>query len=420
MRSLVEQLDSEDLAQRDRARQDLTELGRKILPLLKPFLKSPSAEVAGQVRGIVERFEWDERLERTLPALRTVTLTKGPHTPAEILAEIRRQTGYRIDVYGLKTREPVDVGWEKVPVLRALDELCRLMGQGRPEPPSINERTTDDFNLGDRSPEPSSPKILIQGESKLPCAIAHWNQFRAAVNDLVITENRSLKNSSSQATVNLTLSAQPGTRPIHVGAWEVEEILDDRGASLVLGEKGRGDFDSESAPDAGESLDSVWFEVDSDSHYRGSGPNPLALKPPAPEARKIARMKLKVKLTFAVEELTRTLKIKEIQEKGTGTADFGLAQITFSQPKQSENSFHLHYLVSGPSHGVPAPVLLDKDGAEIRTRGGGSRTSGADHDRDWYLRGSPEVAAVRVSAWKGRKTIEIPLAFSDIPLPGDR
>jgi hypothetical protein len=419
--ALVEQLDSEDVAQRDRARQELTAKGRKILPLLRPYLKNPSAELANQVRGIVERFEREERLERSLPELRTVTLPKGRHTPEEIFQAIREQTGYRVDAYALRMREPLDIGWEKAPVLRVLDDVCRLLGQGRPEPPPLRTRTVDEFESSfDRSGETSPDRLVVNGELKPPCAVSHFNQFRAALTDVVLTEHRSLKNSSNQAVLSLSVGAQPGTHPIHVGGLEVEEVVDDRGTSLEQNGKRRAVGREGPGPEVGESLDSVWFTIDRESRYGGSGINSVWIQPPPREARRIARLKLKLRLSFAVEERTRVVKIKDIQDKGKEVADFGLATITFSQPGFKESEFSLDYGVTGTAHGDPALGLLDKDGTEIRTGGGGSHSSGAEHHRSWYLRGSTEVAAIRVSAWIGRKTIEIPFEFTDIPLPGAR
>jgi hypothetical protein len=419
VRALVEQLDSEELAQRERARDELTAKGRKILPILKPFLKSPSAEVASQIRSIVEHFEREALLEQSLPKLQTVTIPKGRHTPEEILQKIREQTGYRIDAYGIKMRETLEIGWEKAPVLRVLDEMCRRMGRGRPEPPALAVRTKNEFDTGHDWTAVTLPdQLIVDGEGKPPWATAHFNQFRAVVTDVVVTEKRSLGESSTQASLSLSVSAQPGTHPIHIGSWEVEEIQDDRGTSLKEPGPRRPVFRGEPAPDVGESLDSVWFTLDSSWRYGRQGQEPIPIKPPGPEARRIARLKAKLRVSFAVEEATRIVKVKDIKDKGKESADFGLAKIVFSQPEMKEDGFHLHYAVVGSAHGAPALTLLDPDGTEIQTGGGGSTSSATEYNRHWYLRGATEVAALRLSAWIGRKTIDLPFEFAEIPLPG--
>jgi hypothetical protein len=421
LRALVEQLDAEEPAQRDRAREQLTAKGRKILPLLKPFLKASSGEVAAQVRSIVERFEREELLERSLPPLRTVTIPKGSRTPEEIFRQVREQTGYRMVPYGMNLRSPVEAGWEKAPVLKVLDDLCLRMGQGRSEPPALNSRYSDEFGrFSDRSREPGSSDVLVvNGEAKLLPSTAHWNQFRAAVMDVVVTEQRSFQKSSTHAALHLTVAGQPGTQPIYVGSWEVQEVLDDRGVSLKEEGARQAAFREESLPALGESLDAVWFGGDRWSRYLG-GHEEVSIQPPSPGARKIARLRLNLRVSFAYQEVMRTVTLDEVKDKGKGTLDFGVVGITVSQPEFKEGTFSLSYEVRGTCRGSPSLILLDKDKAEIRTRGGGSSSSGTSHQQKWYLQGSPEVSVIRASAWIGQKTIDIPFEFSDIPVPGEK
>jgi hypothetical protein len=420
VRSLVEQLDSEDAGQRDRARQELLRKGRSILPLLQSSLKDASGELAGQLRTIVKRFEHDALLERSLPPLRSVTIPSGKLTPEEIFLKIRQQTGYRVAPYGMNLRAPMDAGWEKAPVLQVLDDVCRRLGRGRPEPPPLRSRSSEEPDVwGERSSEPlSSDRIDVNGEAKLLAATAHFRQFRAAVTDFVITEQRSLKGTSTHALLQLSLSAQPGTVPVDVSPWTVQEITDDRGESLQGDADARAAFRNEPAPDVGESPDSVWFGAD---HWGRYAETPsLSIRPPSAGAKRIARLRLSVRTSFAVQELTRTASVAEIKEKGTVTLDFGAAGIIVSQPEFKEGTFSLRYQLRGSPRGAPRMVLLDKDGTEIRNTGGGSSSSGNDHHQRWYLRGAPEVSAIRASAWVGHTTLELPFEFTDIPLPGEK
>jgi hypothetical protein len=421
VRALVEQLDSEDPAQRDRAREQLNGLGRRIIPVLRPFLKASSGEVAAQVRSIIERFERDELLERSLPALRTVTIPKGTRTLEEIFRQVREQTGYRVAPYGMNLRAPVEAGWEKAPVLEVLDDLCVRLGQGRPEPPAMISRFSDDFDrFYNRRPEPAPPDTLVvDGEAKPPPATAHWNQFRAAVIDVVVTEQRSLKESSTEAALHLGIAAQPGTQPVFLGAWEVLEAVDDRGVSLKQEGARPANLRDEPGPPVGESLDAVWFTADRWARY-GESRDQVPIQPPSPGAKKIARLRLNLRMSFAFQEVKRTLALGDIKEKGKGSIDFGVVGITVSQPELKDGTFSLRFEVRGAHQGSPRLTLLDKDGAEVRTRGGGTSSSPTGVQQKWYLQGSPELAAVRTSAWIGQKTFDIPFEFKDIPLPGEK
>src|SRR5581483_7932158 len=164
--------------------------------------------------------------------------------------------------------------------------------------------------------------------------------------DVVVTETRGLQNSTVEAQLTLSLSSQPGIRPIDVGAWEFEEILDDRGKSLRNEGKikvfrgGR----PESDPEVGDSLDSVWFTLDRHGRFAGRFGAPLPITPPSPEARRIARLKAKVKVTFALQDITRVVKVQDMRDKGGDAAPFGRAAIRFSSPELKDNSFRLHYV----------------------------------------------------------------------------
>src|SRR6185503_18325613 len=98
-------------------------------------------------------------------------------------------------------KEPLDAGWEQAPVLQVLDDVCRRLGRGRPEPPILRSRRAEesDYWPERRSEPPPRDRIDLNGEAKPPLATAHYRQFRAAVTDIVITEQRSLKNASTQA-----------------------------------------------------------------------------------------------------------------------------------------------------------------------------------------------------------------------------
>ncbi len=420
-RALVQQLDAEEPSQRDRARQELIRKGRSIAPLLKSMLTDASGEMAGQIRAIVSRFERDELLERSLPPFRSVTIPKGKLTPEEIFKKIHEQTGYRVAPYGINLQEPVEAGWEQTPVLQVLDEVCRRLGRGRPEPPLLKSKRSEDpdFYPERRSDSSAGDPIQLNGQAKPLVATAHYRQFRAVVTDLVITEQRSLQKSSTQALLQLAVSAQPGTRPLDVSSWDVQELVDDSGVSLRMEGNARPAFREEAAPDVGESTDAVWFGGDRWSRY-GGDLQQIPMRPPSPGARKIAKLKASLRASFAAQEVTRSATVAEIKEKGTVTLDFGSASIVVREPELKEGNFGLKYQLRGSPRGTPGIVLLDKAGAEIRNMGGGSSSSGGDFHQTWYLRGAAEVGSIRVSAWIGHTTIEIPFEFSDIPLPGEK
>jgi hypothetical protein len=322
----------------------------------------------------------------------------------------------------MNLRGALEIGWEKTPVLKVLDDLCARLGKGRPSPPALRSRLSDgSFHEPDAGDESASPEqIALDGEAKPLAATAHWNQFRAAVGDVVVTEHRTLKESRTQASLQLKVAAQPGTLPVCVGYWEVQEIVDDRGASLMEKEAVRGRFGEDAVPAVGESPDAVWFTSGRWARSGDGYHENVTLQPPSPGARRIARLKVSLRATFAFQEVTRTLALSDLRAQGKGRLDFGVAGIAITGAEHKNGSFGLDYELQGTYGSTPNFVLLDKEGSEINSNGGGSSSSGAKHHQNWTLRGAPEVSAVRASAWIGQKTIEIPFEFTDVPLPGEK
>ena len=75
----------------------------------------------------------DDR-DKWLPPLKTVTLEKGKRAAGVVVAAVRAQTGLKVDATSIDETAEVDVAWDNVPVLQALDDLCRRLGQGHPGP----------------------------------------------------------------------------------------------------------------------------------------------------------------------------------------------------------------------------------------------------------------------------------------------
>ncbi len=418
LKALVEKLDADDLAEREKARDELLKKGRAIAPFLKKYTDASAAEIASQVRTILARFEWEESLEQSLPPARRVTIPKGKHTPEHIFAELWRQAGFRVAPLAMNLRAPVEAGWEDAPPLRVLDDLCRAMGKGRPEVPALQTG-----NSGGRGwhhetlPSKATDAVSLDGAKPLDPAVAHWGQFRAAVRDVVLTEVRSLKKGSVTAEVQVAVGSMPGTQPVFVGTWRVEEAVDDKGASLVAEPAGRGAFRrGESEPDTGEDPNAVWFVGDRWSGHE-SAQTSISIKTPTPGARRLSKLRLKLRVAFAVKEAVKTLAVKGLREKAV--LEIGAGVITVTKTETKDKAFHMSYTIGGSYRGSPTFVPLDDQGRELQTGGSGSGSSGAEHNQHWYLRGGGEVAAVRTSAWLGHKTFDISFEFSDIPLPGE-
>jgi hypothetical protein len=263
-------------------------------------------------------------------------------------------------------------------------------------------------------------ELVIDGEGSLPPAVCTTDQFRLALEDVVITEVRSAGETQTTATVNVALSAQPGTRALFVGPWEVVEAVDDQGRSLKLEAGGvalPGFGREEPDPDVGEDLEAVWFLDDMWGHMM-RGDEGAAIRAPDPGTRRIARLKMKVRVGFALREVSPTLTLKQIAE-GTNSFDLGRGSVTMVKAESSKSGFRLDWRTEGRRHGDPSFALLNAKGRPIETMGYSGGGGGAVSHRQWHLDRPEEVAAVRISGWLGHRVIEVPFEFSDVPLPAE-
>lgn len=403
---LVRQLDADDAAVRDAAQVELLEMGAEIAPLLLARLAGASAEVSARLRMILDRFELQARLDATLPRVRRITLAREPRTAAELLSRLRELSGYRIPVYGVDLSPRVELGWDDAPVLQALDDFCAAVGGATLEVPVGKFAVT-----GQRIERKG--ELRIEAGTERPAAVAYWDQFRATVNDVVITETRKFAGATEKAVVQASIQAQPGTKPIWDGGWIVDVVEDDQGRSLRLAAAAarRGEFPD---PDIGENRSVVWFSGES-RWSASSMMGPVAFEPPAPEAKRIARLVLRRRFAFSLGEETRTIKLSEFEPGAV--LRFGDVAVTINRAEWEQNGFTVDYSTTGPFRGTPDIVLLDPSGRHVISGGSSSSGSGARVERTSYLDRATEIDALSVSADVGVFAIEATFEFGDVSLP---
>jgi hypothetical protein len=417
VRELARQLDADDAGERDEAVRRLLELGPAAAVHLKPLLESASGEAAGRIRSILESLDREERLARRLPNVMRITMPRGTHSVADVLAEMRRQSGYTISVYDLELTKRIEFGGEPVPLLQAIDDLCRAMGQGAPMYPSTQIGQEGRRHFFDEEATPSSA-ITIEGGRPFPVAVAYGGPFRAAVADVVITERRSFAGTTRQISLAVSTQSQPGTAAMYVGAWRVEEAVDDKGVSLKREDAAASGRSRTPEPEIGDDPGSVWFvggRSGGAEYYSVSG---LSINPPSIDARRITSLKIGRRLAFPMDEVSRTVKVGEIEE-GTSLR-FGETAVQIQKFKAESGRFELEYTLSGSIRGNPTIVLLDAAGKPISCHGYGSGGDGERMSCDWNFNEGVVVDAIRTTAHVGHRAIDVTFEFKDIPLPEGR
>ena len=336
--------------------------------------------------------------EKWLPPLKTVTLPAGERTVRQALDAIHAQTGFEIDTFNVDDAKPVTLEWKDRPVLQAVDDLCRALGRG----------TVKVTNQGKPGEE-----IQLDGQPALPPAAFHWKQFRAEVTAVKLTTKRSLTETTRNASLSIRLSAQPGTRPMEIKSFGLEEAIDSEGWSLLPSNSYR-----ERIPRRG-GKDPDFVEWKKDRRRRMSWENKgIQIRPPAPNAKSIERLRGRVAFTFPLREVEGTVPREEVVEGKK--IKIGSLEITIRSFQQTKGNVTLKCAVLNPggdkySSLFPQFDLLDADGGKLNR--GYSGRGGEEYRISYRLRHDRPVAALRYSAYVGRITVVMPVEFRDIPLP---
>lgn len=130
VRRLIRQLDAPQAAERAKAEQALLDLGPEILDLLPQIDPQHSPQVAVSLARIREQFE--RRLAESVIKPACVSLPAKPIPYREVLQEIQKQTGNRLqiraDVEELIKGRVFQGGFEKKPFWQVLDQLLDEAG----------------------------------------------------------------------------------------------------------------------------------------------------------------------------------------------------------------------------------------------------------------------------------------------------
>jgi hypothetical protein len=417
--SLVARLGSEDLESREKAQAELYALGPDIKLKLEKFLAANSGEAAKRIRSVLDRFEWDRFFKELVPPVARITLDRKRRTPEEVFAVIKEKTGWNIRAAAMNLREPVELGWTDAPALQVVDDVCRALGRGRVQLRAIaggqsHERYSYDSH-GRKLLGRAEERIVSIDGNKPPAAwVTYSNQFRAELEDIVITETRDYNASKGNASIRLVLAGQPEMTSLKAGAWIIDEIVDDKGRSLKSDAKPPRFGNEQPESELGESRDSVWFSSrDHDHMMMVRSQVPIAV--PESDAVRIAQLKARIRVTFPGREITKTRKVEEVRE--SGEIRIGGAVITILQAEVQGQRFTVRYRLAGRYQGQPAVELLDERGQPANQSGySGGGGGGGEWSYSWNLRGAA-VAQIRVRAQVGHKTIEVPVEMKDIPLP---
>jgi hypothetical protein len=128
VRALVEKLASDDVAERDKVAGELMKLGAPALPALRAHEAKAVGQSKAVLQGVIQRIEGAVRLDKLLGSAPVVTLNLKDAKVEAAIAELAAQSGLAISGFFVEDSMRVTYACERVPVWKAIDDLCRAQG----------------------------------------------------------------------------------------------------------------------------------------------------------------------------------------------------------------------------------------------------------------------------------------------------
>jgi hypothetical protein len=217
---LVKDLGHPDYRTREKAGAALAAKGEKVLPDLRRALdEATDPEVARRLGVLVRRMDHDR-----LVSPKRVTLNLKGKTGKDALAEIEKQTGYRLEHGGGGGADSKhDFVMENVPFWEALDRVGGTAG------------LTASFDYGD--------DVRVYPTGTVSPFVAYSGPFRFVATQMTATRTIQLSGltpagavsrHAEQINIQFQVYSEPKNPMLQVGQAEVVSAVDEAGASLVM------------------------------------------------------------------------------------------------------------------------------------------------------------------------------------------
>ena len=217
---LVEKLGSPDYREREKAGKDLLALGDLAIPGIREALKIvDDPEVVRRLQVLARTLE-----NRRLGTARKVTFKVVNKPAKEILAEIARQTGYKLKMDGDGEAKAVfSFDFKDVSFWEALDKVCDAAGF------TANQQD-DDGTLAVYFTDATNPYTSYDGPFKIHAT--NVNSSRS-VQLAAVPRRGSNQNQPESLNLNFTIQSEPKAPIVGVGGVHLSKAIDDAGATLI-------------------------------------------------------------------------------------------------------------------------------------------------------------------------------------------
>jgi hypothetical protein len=214
---LIEQLGSASFPARERAMKQLRDRGPGALPALRKALETKDEEVRKRVESLIPPLEIEEAL---LP--KRVTLKASGQPTSAAVADLAKQTGYKLAAVGGDVGQKLTADLKDVPFWEAVERVARE--SGRSIAYDGYQKVVQLDAAGDRS-----AFVNVRGPFRLEATWFHEDRdvdFTMAVKGM---DGRR----SHKLTLSVSVLAEPRLTFLKVQPAKVQEALDSDGKSLL-------------------------------------------------------------------------------------------------------------------------------------------------------------------------------------------
>lgn len=215
VRDLLQQLEDDNADVREKAQKQLGGLGESAIPLLKEVAESPrsSGELKLRVLAALKEIDLAGKTAKVYVEPKRVTLKADGTVLREILDELARQSGLKIDSVLVDGAAPVTIDARDLSAQNVLDLLCA----GR------QDRTWETQDDG---------TIRLLKDRHPACPAVYVGPFRVRVQSLSVERGTDFKGKTVTATATLAADWDRRLKPSKIVEIDVTKVTDGTDAAI--------------------------------------------------------------------------------------------------------------------------------------------------------------------------------------------
>jgi hypothetical protein len=219
IQKMIENLGSEDWRTREQAGRDLAAKGEKALPHMRAaMLATDNPEVQRRLAVLVRKLDRERLVEP-----KRVTFTAKDQTAKQVLDEIGKQTGYRIDFGGGGPDAKYEFEFDKTPFWQAIDAVANAAG-------FVVYAEYDDDSIRVYAQDTMNPYVAYAGPFRF--LATNINTSRS-VQLSGISKRGGGQRVNEYMNVSFQIQSEPKNPMLGIMQPELTEARDDLGGSLL-------------------------------------------------------------------------------------------------------------------------------------------------------------------------------------------